>query len=59
MSRPYARDCCNEFDKAVITMYAKEWLRLPVGRRRKILPAKATDADQTKEQPQNESDETN
>jgi hypothetical protein len=29
MSRPYARVCCIEFDKAIKLIYMKEWLRLP------------------------------
>jgi hypothetical protein len=29
MSRPYARVCCIEFDKAIRSMYMKEWMRLP------------------------------
>jgi hypothetical protein len=29
MSRPYARVCCIEFDKAIKLLYMKEWLRLP------------------------------
>jgi Plant transposon protein len=29
MSRPYARVCCIEFDKAIKLIYMKEWMRLP------------------------------
>jgi hypothetical protein len=29
MSRAFARVCCIEFDKAIRTLYMKEWLRLP------------------------------
>jgi hypothetical protein len=29
MSPQYVRDCCKEFDKAVRSIYIKEFLRLP------------------------------
>jgi hypothetical protein len=29
MSPQYARECCKEFDKAMRTIYMKEFLRLP------------------------------
>jgi hypothetical protein len=35
MSRPYARECCNEFDTAVKTIYAKRILETPISRRSK------------------------
>jgi hypothetical protein len=31
MSPQYARDCCKEFDKAMRSIYMKEFLRLPTG----------------------------
>jgi hypothetical protein len=32
MSPQYVRECCKEFDKAMRSMYMKEFLRLPSAR---------------------------
>jgi hypothetical protein len=37
MSRPYARVCCIEFDKAIKLIYMKEWMRLPTANNLKLI----------------------